>query len=138
MPSIKNIAVLSCFVVIAIVSVTETHGYVVVPPCVVDPLYSKVKADLYDLQETELNLMNDSQKLADMQKEYLDGNVDYSSVVRAQREVNNTRKQWYQKALKYLDDSVEFENVVNGPLSNMFYPNNGLINKSQTTKITVV
>lgn len=105
------------FQFIAVVYTAGTEGYVIPN---VDRYFNSVKEDQYNLQETEFNLMNDSQKLADMQKAYLAGSVDYSYLERAQRELAKTKNEWFKKALRYLDSSIQFE--YNGSLDkNMSY-----------------
>lgn len=78
-----------------------------------DQYFSNVKADLYELQQAEYNLMNDSQKLYDLQTEYMNGMVDYSAVVQAERELYKSKADWYKKSMKYLGDSNDLENALN-------------------------
>lgn len=68
--------------------------------------YVNVQADLYNLHEAELNIMNDTQKLYDMQREYLEGKVDKAAVDKAQAELMKTKMDWYQKLMKYHYDSA--------------------------------
>lgn len=87
----------------------------------IDQDFIKVKAALYQLQEAEFNLMNDSQKLNDMQREYLAGKVDYSAVERARNELMESKTQWFAKVLNYLRATNEFEPSIN--YQNAFPPN---------------
>lgn len=87
----------------------------------IDQDFIQVKAALYQLQEAEFNLMNDSQKLNDMQREYLAGKVDYSAVERARNELMQSKTQWFAKVLNYLRATNEFEPSVN--YQNSFPPN---------------
>jgi len=87
----------------------------------IDQDFIRVKAALYELQEAEFNLMNDSQKLNDMQREYLAGKVDYSAVERARNELMQSKNVWFAKLLKYLRATNEFEPSVN--YQNSFPPN---------------
>lgn len=113
-------------------NIAENEAYVVVPPYSLEQAYNTLKTDLYDIQETEFNLMNDSQKLADLQKAYLDGVVDYSAVLQAQKELAKTRAQWLTKALKYINDSAAFEYALYGPITTLPYPD-----KPKSAKIIV-
>lgn len=79
----------------------------------IDQDYVRVKASLYDLGEVLMNLMDDSQTLNDMQREYYSGKVDYSAVERARNDLINTKNQLFIKLIKYLWATNDFEPVVN-------------------------
>lgn len=64
-----------------------------------------MKVDLYDLVERLFNLMSDVQKLQDMQIEYMEGDVDFSAIARADKEVTQTQNQLISSFMKYLMDS---------------------------------
>lgn len=81
----------------------------------------KVKFALYKLQEAEFNLMNDSQKLKDMQKEYLAGKVELYAVERARNELMQSKTQWFKDVLQYLSASNEFEPSIS--YQNSYRPN---------------
>lgn len=79
----------------------------------IDQDYCKVKASLYDLGEVGMNLVDDSQTLNDMQREYFAGKVDYSAVERARNELNKTKNKLFLKLIKYIWATNEFEPTIN-------------------------
>jgi len=79
----------------------------------IDQDYCKVKASLYDLGEVGMNLMDDSQTLNDMQREYFAGKVDFSAVERARNELNKTKNKLFLKLIKYFWATNEFEPTIN-------------------------
>lgn len=87
---------------------------------------TQVKEDLYDLQVIGMNLMNDSQKLRDVQREYAAGNVGIDAVIDAQNELNQTKNDWYQKSMKYMQDTnqMERETYIANRLNNLNNLNN--------------
>uniref|UniRef100_A0A2S2PKE8 Uncharacterized protein n=1 Tax=Schizaphis graminum TaxID=13262 RepID=A0A2S2PKE8_SCHGA len=109
----KKISMFASLVVVTIISCNVQNINALSMEPLIDQDLSKVKAALYELQEAEFNLMNDSQKLNDMQKEYLARKVDYSAVERARNELMKSKSKWFLKALKYLYATNEFEPSVN-------------------------
>lgn len=93
----------------------------------IDQDFVAVKAALYELQEAEYNIMNDSQKLNDIQREYLAGRVDYSAVERARNELMQTKSVWFEKVLNYLRATNAFEPSVNyqNSFPQNYYQNTG-------------
>lgn len=92
-------------------SVLEGNAQSIQP--LIDQDYMKVKAALYDLGEVGMNLMDDSQTLNDMQREYFAGKVDYSAVERARNELNKTKNKLFLKLIKYIWATNEFEPTIN-------------------------
>lgn len=74
-----------------------------------DDDFYKTKAALYDMQEATCNLMSDSQKLNDMQREYLLGRLDYAYVQQALNELKKSKSKWFSKVINYLSATDEFE-----------------------------
>ncbi|XP_060878840.1 uncharacterized protein LOC132951134 [Metopolophium dirhodum] len=109
----KEIAMLSSLVVVTIISYNVLEGNAQSIEPLIDQDYCKVKAALYDLGEIGMNLMDDSQTLNDMQREYFAGKVDYSAVERARNELNKTKNKLFLKLIKYIWATNEFEPTIN-------------------------
>lgn len=92
-------------------NVLESNALMMQP--LIDQDFCAVKASLYELGEAEMNLMDDSQTLNDMQREYFAGKVDYSAVERARNELNKSKNKWFQKVIQYLKATNEFEPTIN-------------------------
>ncbi|XP_025204390.1 uncharacterized protein LOC112601151 [Melanaphis sacchari] len=108
----KKMSMYASLVVVAIIS-CNVQNINAQMEALIDQDFYQVKSSLYDLQEAEFNLMNDSQKLNDMQKEYLSGRADYSAVERARNELIRSKNKWFSKVMRYLHASNEFEPTVN-------------------------
>ncbi|XP_060834480.1 uncharacterized protein LOC132917658 [Rhopalosiphum padi] len=117
----KKISMFASLVVLTIISYNVQNINAQTMEPLIDQDFSQVKAALFEMQEAEYNLMNDSQKLNDMQKEYFAGKVDYSAVERARNELIKSKSKWLIKVLRYLHATNEFEPTVNYQNS---YPQN--------------
>lgn len=116
---------------IAIVNynVLECEAYLTVPQ--LTNAYLNVQKDLLELQQAELNLMNDSQKVYDLLNQYLAGRIDKSAVEAAQAELLRSKTDWHKKTMQYLADTANFEPASNypyGPAS--LYPDGALPNSA--------
>ncbi|KAE9537521.1 hypothetical protein AGLY_006544, partial [Aphis glycines] len=124
----KKMSMFTSLVVVTIISynVQNINSQSMVQP-LIDQDFMQVKAALYELQEAEFNLMNDSQKLNDMQREYLAGKVEYSAVERARNELMQAKNTWFAKVLNYLRATNAFEPSVNyqNSFSQNYYQNTG-------------
>jgi len=99
--------------VVTIISYNVLEGNAQSIEPLIDQDYCKVKASLYDLGEVGMNLVDDSQTLNDMQREYFAGKVDYSAVERARNELNKTKNKLFLKLIKYIWATNEFEPTIN-------------------------
>lgn len=79
---------------------------------VLDQMFKALKTDLYNMQEAEMNLMNDSQKFYNVAMQYLAGNIDYAALVRAQKGMEQTSKNWHKVLLQYVIDENNFGNAI--------------------------
>jgi len=85
----------------------------------IDQDFSKVKASLYELSEAEMNLVDDSQKLNDMQREYFAGKVDLTAVERARNELIKSKSDWFLKVIQYLSATNDFEPTIKYQITNL-------------------
>lgn len=79
----------------------------------IDQYFCKVKVSIYDVGEVLMNLMDDSQTLNDMQREYFAGKIDYSAVERAKNELAKTKNRLFLAFMKYFWATNEFEPTTN-------------------------
>ncbi|XP_026812926.1 uncharacterized protein LOC113553665 [Rhopalosiphum maidis] len=117
----KKISMFASLVVVTIISYNVQNINAQSMEPLIDQDFNQVKAALFELQEAEYNVMNDSQKLNDMQKEYFAGKVDYSAVERARNELIKSKSKMFVKFLRYLYATNEFEPTVSYQNS---YPQN--------------
>lgn len=105
-----------------------------------DQQFAQIKKDLYDLIERLFNLITDMQKLQDMQTEYLEGDLDFSAVARADKEVTESQNLLIAKFMQYLIDSNTYLPGYNYLYPDLYNPNNpfspSLVNPNLITPTT--
>jgi len=109
--------------VVAILSYSVIEGNAQSFEPLIDQDFCRVKASLYELGEALMNLMDDSQTLNDIQREYFAGKLDYSAVERARNELNKSQRKWLQKIVQYLLATIEFEPTIKYQTANLQYQN---------------
>lgn len=97
---------------VTIISYNVLEGNALSLEPLIDQDFVRVKASLYDLGEVLMNIMDDSQTLNDMQREFYSGKVDYSAVERARNDLIKTKSQLSIKLIKYLLATNDFEPAV--------------------------
>lgn len=95
-------------------NVIECEAYLTAPQLAT--LYLSVQRDMYEMQQAEMSLMTDSQKVYDLLSQYLlTRSVDRTAVDAAQAELLRSRADWYKKVMQYLYDTTLFEPATNYP-----------------------